>query len=188
MTSDPARLASVPLLALLGALGVAAPAAARPFYIIHNTPNALTLLDPKSVQTLSGGPVRRATTITIQRSLTADGPAQPGYVRTLVDHDCERQQARWVRLSVFSRDGALVVEEANRQTAWTTPATTSETYASLRYACGQQTGYAVISADSIGHVVSAVMEGWTARAAQAAKAPPAKAPAKAPPAVKTPTR
>jgi hypothetical protein len=142
------------------AAAVAGSAMARPFYVIHSAAGSVTLLDPTSVQTLNGGPVRRAVTITVQRSLTTEGPAQPGYVRTLVDHDCERQQARWVKLSVFSRDGVLIVEEANRQTLWTAPAATSETFASLRYACGQETGYAVISGDSIGHVVSAVMESW----------------------------
>jgi hypothetical protein len=146
--------------AAICALGMAGTAQARPFYVIHSGPGAVTLLDPTSVQTLNGGPVRRAITITVQRSLTADGPPQPGYIRTLVDHDCERQQARWVRLSVFSREGVLLVEEANRQSAWTAPAASSESFASLRYACGQATGYSVISGDSIGAVVSAVMQSW----------------------------
>lgn len=153
-----ARPSRLLLATSVAALGIAAPATARPFYVIHSAPGAMTLLDPASVQTLHGGPVRRAVSITVQRSLTAEGPPQPGYVRTLVDHDCERQQARWVKLSVFSRDGTLVVEEANRQTAWTFPAAASELHASLRYVCGQGGGYSVISGSSIGHVVSAVMQ------------------------------
>jgi hypothetical protein len=144
------------------AVSLGSAAQARPFYVIHTAPGAMTLLDPASLQTLGGGVVRRATTITVQRSLTAEGPPQPGYVRTLVDHDCERGQARWVKLSVFSREGVLLVEETNSRSGWSAPAANTETLASLRYACGQGGGYSVISAESIGHVVSAVMQGWSA--------------------------
>jgi hypothetical protein len=151
------------LAVLLAVSAIASGTVARPFYVIQSGPSAWTLLDPASIKLINGGPVRRAITITIQRSLTGGTPSQPGYVRTLIDHDCERQETRLVSLSVYSQSAALLVEEANSRSAWMRPAAGTDGASTLRIVCSGGAGnQSVISGESIGHVVSAIMGAWQA--------------------------
>ncbi|WP_293682050.1 hypothetical protein, partial [uncultured Phenylobacterium sp.] len=81
-------------------LGTAAEAGS--FYVLSAGPDAWTIVDPASIETLPGSPVRRMWTVTVQRNILGEAPAQPGYVRALNEYDCAAQKLRWNRFTAFS--------------------------------------------------------------------------------------
>src|SRR5262245_61223918 len=101
----------LPFLSVLGmALAlVAQPAAARPFMLLRAGPDAWTLVDPRGIELPPGKPyMRRAFTVTVQKSILDGGDPQPGYVRKQNEYDCGASRYRWLKLSVFTRNGQEV--------------------------------------------------------------------------------
>jgi len=129
-------------------------------------PDAVTVIDPSTVERVEGQPlVRRAWNVNVKRSLVANGPAQPGYVRMQSDYDCGQRRVRWRTFSVYSRFGALVMQKDNEDETWTPAPDGSEEAASLRVVCHDDPGRSAIAAKSISQVVIGLMQAWDAEAA-----------------------
>jgi len=146
---------------------LAAPGAHAAIYaLIPAGPDAVTVIDPSTVERVEGQPlVRRAWNVNVKRSLVANGPAQPGYVRMQSDYDCGQRRVRWRTFSVYSRFGALVMQKDNEDETWTAAPDGSEEAASLRVVCHDDPGRSAIAAKSISQVVIGLMQAWDAEAA-----------------------
>jgi len=159
-----ARARRVLIAAGLGLLA-ASGARAAIYALIPSGPDTVTVIDPSTVERVEGQPlVRRAWNVNVKRSLVADGPPQPGYVRMQSDYDCAQQRVRWRTFSVYSRFGALVMQKDNDDEAWTPALEGSEGAASLRVVCHDDPGRSAIAAKSIGQVVIGLMQAWDAEA------------------------
>jgi hypothetical protein len=134
-------------------------AEARVFLVVRSGSDAWTVIDPQSVEQTAGSAVRRAVSVTIQKSIAEGGGVFPGYVRTISEYDCQRRVTRWRSLAVYDRLSRRLVARENDKSDWLTPAPGSEVYASLRMVCEGGSG-AVISADSVGQVVAALMQAF----------------------------
>lgn len=129
-------------------------------------------MDRASVEIPEQGLVRKASTVTVQRRLVG---GQPGYVRTLNDYDCDARRIRWRNFSVYSRLGVKVLSKNNdRPTDWAPAPSGSVEDATLRIVCEGGGGEAVVTANSLGAIVSGIMQGWDQALAQT---PPAVSPA-----------
>ena len=137
------------ILALAGACA-APPAHAAVFAMVRAQPDAITVMDPAAVETPPGAAnLRRAYSVTVQKSLVAEGPQQPGYVRTLNEYDCAARTLRWKSFSVYSRFGDLVIRKDNPAETWETPAAGSEGEASLRLVCDHANRWSAMAAGSL---------------------------------------
>ena len=146
-------------------LFVAWSAQAATYAIIPSGPDAMAVIDPSAAERVEGQPsVRRAWNVTVKRTLVAEGPAQPGYVRMQSDYDCAERRIHWRTFSVYSRFGALVMQKDNDDEAWTPAPDGSEGAASLRVVCHDDPGRSAIAAKSIGQVVIGLMQAWDAEA------------------------
>jgi hypothetical protein len=164
-------------------LAAATAAHAAIFDVIKSGPDMVTVINPQAVETLGDGKVRRVQTVSIQKSLLSNGPAQPGYVNTLNEYDCGAWRTRWRSFSVYSRFGELVLRKDNPDPAWAPIDGNAEAVASAHVVCdGHQSG-SVFAASSIGQLVIQMMQAWDVDAPPqpapaAAPAPPAPAPKK----------
>ena len=163
------------ILACGAAAALAAPAAARAavFVVLASTPDAVSLIDPATIQTLGPETVRRAWSVSVKRTLTSDGPPQPGYIRTLNDYDCATRQVRWRTFQVYSRFGDLVMKQDNRAPGWT-PTTDVEGASGLRVVCDHAAGASVVSGSSMAQLVLSLMQGWDPQPAAPLADPPPK--------------
>jgi surface-adhesin protein E len=142
----------------------AAGARAATFDIVRSGPDVVTLLDPTAVASVDGGKVRRAWSVTVQRSLVSDGPQQPGYVRILNDYDCAAWKIRWRSFLAYSRFGDLVMRKDNDDAAWTSIDENFESAAGARIVCQGREAPSVYTASSIGALVLSLMQAWDAAA------------------------
>lgn len=167
-------------LGLAAAIALSAGAAeARVFVVLRSPVEGWTLYDPATVENRPGGVVRRVSTITVRRSILDDGPPQPGYVRTLADYDCVQGQVRWQLLDAFARDGSLLVTQRNTEGSWRPVDPADDTQAVFRALCTNVRPTSIMSGETIGSIVSALMSAWDPPPAPPKK-PAAKAPARKP--------
>ena len=160
---------------------LAGPAEARVYHVLKSGADAWTVMDPQALERLPGTRILRGWSVTVQRSIHgAGGPLQPGYVRALYDYDCEFSLTRWRSLSIYSSTGVLLITDENKTPRWVSAAAQPETLAAWRVACSGGAGASVISADSIGQVVIALLRSFDPPPAPA----PAPAPASPPPSPK----
>jgi hypothetical protein len=125
----------------------------------------MVVIDPSTVERVEGQPsVQRAWSVTVKRSLVAEGPPQPGYVRMQSDYDCAKARIHWRTFSVYSRFGALVMQKDNDDEAWADAADGSPEAASLRVVCHADPGRSAIAAKSVSQVVIGLMQAWDAEA------------------------
>jgi hypothetical protein len=161
----------------VGLLG--APANAAVFAVIGSDTGVVTVMDPATVDV--AGATRRAWSVSVKRSLVAEGPPQPGYVRMLNEYDCAQQRLRWKTFSVYSRFGALVMKKDNADDGWSVPTPDSEGETGLKVACNADPGRGAIAAKSVSQVVIGLMQAWDAEAPmpplQTVQAPAKKKPA-----------
>jgi hypothetical protein len=170
------------LILALAAVGVCiAPAAGAASYaMVRAQPDAITVMDPAAVEISPGGDnLRRAYSVTVQRTLTSEGPQQPGYVRTLNEYDCATRRVRWKSFSVYSRFGALVIQKDNADDAWSPTPPGSEAEASTRLVCDRANKWAAVAATSLSQLVISLMQAWDEAAPLPPLQPVRKAPAKA---------
>lgn len=162
------RRAGAALSAAICAL-VAGAAHSAVYAVVRLETDVVTVMDPKTVETVAGADsLKRAWSVSIQSSLTADGPRRPGYVRTLNEYDCAARKVRWKSFSAYSRFGDLLVTKDNAEDAWTAPAEPhSEAAASLALVC-DGANRSAIAAGSIGQLVLTQMGVWD----EAAPLPP----------------
>lgn len=167
------------ILALAGAVaGAAAPVEAAVYAMVRAEPDAITVMDPAGVETVSGSDsLRRAYSVTVQKSLVSGAPQQPGYVRTLNEYDCAARQVRWKSFSVYSRFGDLVIHKDNASDAWQSIAPGSEAEASTRLVCDHANRWAAVAAASVSQLVIRLMQAWD----EAAPLPPLQPVKPAPP-------
>lgn len=130
-------------------------ALARSFVVLHLPDGSWTLIDPATIE--ADGPIRRTWTVTVRRNILDNGPPEPGYVRTLNEFDCARGVTRWRRFSAFSRTGSALVNQENKSSDWGSANSSTEAVVALRVVCGTSSGDAVISAESIGPAVVALL-------------------------------
>jgi hypothetical protein len=153
------------LVAAGAGLLIASQAQAAIYAVVPSGPDAVAVIDPTAVERVDGQPfVRRAWNVTVKRSLVAEGPPQPGYVRMQSDYDCAQQRVRWRTFSVYSRFGALVMKKDNDDEAWVPAPDGSEEGASLRVVCHDDPGRSAVAANSISQVVIGLMQAWDAEA------------------------
>jgi hypothetical protein len=155
-------------LAILGAC--AAPMAEAAVYaMVREQPDAITVMDPAAIETTLGADsLRRAYSVTVQKTLTSEGPQQPGYVRTLNEYDCAQRRVRWKSFWVYSRFGDLVIHKDNADDAWSAAPAGSEAEASTRLVCDHANKWAAVAAGSISQLVISLMQAWD----EAAPLPP----------------
>ncbi|HEY0435132.1 MAG TPA: surface-adhesin E family protein [Phenylobacterium sp.] len=168
-----------PALAALCALAAASGARATVFAVIRQTPNEVVVMDTTAVETTAEG-MRRAWNVSVQKTLGAGGPPQPGYIRTLNEYDCAERRMRWRSLAIYSRFGAQLVKKDNPDTGWNPAADGGEADAGLRVVCDGVAGGSVVSAPSVSKLVIGLMQVWDE--AQAPPLPPAAEPEPPPPA------
>ena len=118
-------------------------------------------MDPAAVAAAPGGRLRAAV-VTVQRSIQTGGYPQPGYVRTLHEFDCARQESRWLSLIAFARDGSTLVKDQNPRPNWLAPPRSSDADVALRALCNGGGGFSVVTGASMGQLVAALMQGWDA--------------------------
>ena len=101
----------------------------------------------------------------MQKNLVSGGPQQPGYVITQNDYDCVQWAIRWTGFSVYSRFGVLFLHKDNPDPAWTAIDNQNfEAAAGFRVVCDGRGVGRVYSADTLGHLVLALMQAWDAAA------------------------
>ncbi|THD57235.1 surface-adhesin E family protein [Phenylobacterium sp.] len=159
------------LILALAALGACvAPAAEAAVYaMVRAEPDAITVMDPAAIETTPGSDsLRRAYSVTVQKTLTSEGPQQPGYVRTLNEYDCAQRKVRWKSFWVYSRFGDLVIHKDNVDGTWSPTPAGSEAEASTRLVCDHANKWAAVAAGSISQLVIGLMQAWD----EAAQLPP----------------
>ncbi|MEW5685233.1 MAG: surface-adhesin E family protein [Pseudomonadota bacterium] len=181
---------------LLALALIAAPAAARTYYVVQSGADSWTVMDPEGVERVGeGGAIRRAWAVRVQRNILSGNPPEPGYVRTLTEYDCQAQRTRWREFSAYSRSGKLLVSKVNPNPEWGPAAEAADIYAGYRVICETGGGGSVVSADSVAKIVISLMGSWDpppaplaplAGATPLTKTPAPKAPAAKAPAAKTP--
>ena len=167
-----------------GGLALAANGGAATYDVIHSSADTVTLLDPSAVEAGLGDHIRRARSISVQRNLVSGGPQQPGYVITQNAYDCTQWAIRWTGFSVYSRFGDVVLHKDNPDPAWTPIDNKNfEAAAGFRVVCDGRGVGRVYSADTLGHLVLALMQAWDIEAVL----PPVQ-PVAAPPPIKKAAR
>jgi hypothetical protein len=170
---------------------VASAADAAVYAMVSERPDSVTVIDPAEVETMPGAAgLRRAYSVTVQKTLTAEGPQQPGYVRTLNEYDCAGRAVRWKNFSVYSRFGDLVIHKDNAVATWSLASPGSEAEASMRLVCDHASDWGAVAATSLSQLVIGLMQAWDETAPlpplqpvkplAPAKKPAAQRPAKAP--------
>lgn len=160
------RISNAPLIAAVLAAGatMAAPSArAAVFAVIRSSDNEVVVLDPSAIETVEGG-FKRAWNVSIQKSLGAGGPQQPGYVRTLNEYDCGQRRMRWRNLAIYSRFGAEILKKTNPDTSWNPADGNGEEEAGLRVVCDGAGGGSVVAAPSVSKLVIGLMQTWDEQA------------------------
>jgi hypothetical protein len=171
------------VLTIAAAAALMAPGAAwaTAYSVLDSTPDAVTVVDPASAQTLGQTAVRQAWSITVKRVLTTGGPQQPGYVLTLNEYNCLSHQLRWRSFKAYSRFGDLVMKQDNPDPAWTPAPATGEGAYAMKAVCEGAGARSVISANSVSQLVLTLMQAWDSQAplppAQVPSDPPKKKPA-----------
>lgn len=166
------------VLACVGVGVACAPLARAAVYaVVRSEPGVVTVMDPAAVEPVEGRPaLRRAWSVSVQKTLISGGPQQPGYIRTLNEYDCAARKIRWKSFFVYSRFGASVMQKDNDDEAWNTGAPGSEAEAALRLVCDRSNRWSAIASQSIGQVVITLMQAWDAEASlparRIAQAPP----------------
>jgi hypothetical protein len=141
----------------------AATPAPRPttiIYVMRRTEDSWSLLNPSAIETVPGGNVRRAYTVTVRRNLLNGGPPQPGYVRTLHEFDCAEYKFRWRTFTVFNRFGVAVIKQDNPDAAFVPMNRGSEEQSTFRTVCDGAEGGSVVAAPSMGQLVIGLMQAW----------------------------
>lgn len=157
-----AKLTLATLIAAALALLPTAPAVAGSYYIVATTPSSLSIVDPAAVQRLDGRVV--APTITIQKSITAEGAPRSGYVRTVNEYDCAEQRSRWVRFTLYDRSGVALLTQRNEQIYRAAPKDGSDEARTLALLCGRGgREVSVVSAQSLGDLIITIFAGWDAQ-------------------------
>jgi hypothetical protein len=158
------------ILALTASNACAASAADAAVYaMVSERPEAVTVIDPAEVEVVPGaGGLRRAYSVTVQKTLTAEGPQQPGYVRTLNEYDCAGRTVRWKSFSVYSRFGELVIHKDNAAETWSPMSPSAEARASMRLVCDHANDWDAVAAPSLSQLVIGLMQAWD----EAAPLPP----------------
>jgi hypothetical protein len=147
------RITAVALAAVMAASTCQAATAAA---IVRSGPDGWTLIDRTGIEVASAS-VRTAAVVTVKRDLVG---GRPGYARTVSDYDCASRKVRWRTFSVYSRVGAKVLTRDNdRATEWTIVPPRSDEELAMRVVC-QGGGEAVISAESLGAIVLAIIQSW----------------------------
>jgi len=166
------------ILALIASGACAAPAAEAAVYaIVGERTDAVTVMDPAAIEvTPDAASRRRAYSVTVQKTLTAEGPQQPGYVRTLNEYDCAARMIRWKSFSVYSRFGDLVIHKDNADETWGPTPPGSEADASTRLVCDHANSWGAVAAPSLSQLVISLMQAW-----DEAAPPPTPAPSVTPP-------
>ena len=157
-------------LTLAGAGLATAPASqAAVFAMVRAEPDTITVMDPAAVEPVPGADnLRRAYSITVQKTLVSEGPQQPGYVRTLNEYDCAARMVRWKSFSVYSRFGDLVIHKDNADQTWSPTPPGSEAEASTRLVCDHANKWSAVAATSLSQLVISLMQAWD----EAAPLPP----------------
>jgi hypothetical protein len=147
-------------------------------YVIRRTEDAWTVMDPAAIETIPGGPIRRAYSVTVRRNLLNGGPPQPGYVRTLNEFDCDAMKFRWRNFTIYNRFGSVVVKQENADPAFGALGRGSEEEDVFRTVCDGGGGGSVVAAPSLGLLVIGLMQGWdeAAMAGAMSQLPPAPEP------------
>lgn len=130
------------------------------FYVLQAGPDAWTVLDPDAIEKTPGSQVRKAWSVRVQRNILSGDPPQPGYVRTLMEYDCETERTRWREFSAFSRAGGLLVKKVNPTPDWGSAIDAYDTYVGYRIICEGIGGGSVVSADSVAKIVINLMGSW----------------------------
>lgn len=156
----PARPSTTAILAFGAVLAAGAAARAASYDVIHAGAESISLLDPAAIETVGDGRTRRVQIVRIQKSILSEGPKQPGYVATGSDYDCTQWRFRWRGVSAFSRAGERLVHRDNEDPAWIPIAGDDEATGAARIVCDGQASGSVYVADSLGHLVSALMQAW----------------------------
>jgi hypothetical protein len=150
----------LPIAAAALITGAIAPAArAAVFAVIRSSANEVVVLDPSAIETVDGG-FKRAWNVSIQKTLGAGGPQQPGYVRTLNEYDCAQRRMRWRNLAIYSRFGAEILKKENPDTSWNPAEGNGEAEAGLRVVCDGAGGGSVVAAPSVSKLVIGLMQAW----------------------------
>ncbi len=171
-----ARLNSLaPAVAVVALGALTSGARAATFEVIRSTPDTVTMVNRSAIEAAGDGAVRRVQVVTVQRSLSADGPPQPGYVNTLTEYDCGAWRSRWRSFSVYSRFGDLILHKDNPDPAWASMYGNVEAEAGGRVVCEGRENGEVYAAPSIGQLVIQLIQAWDP---QGAAAPPPAAPKK----------
>lgn len=139
---------------------VAAPAAARTFYVVQSGAEGWTVMDAQGVEDVPGTAFKRAWTVRVQRNILAGSPPQPGYVRTLTEFDCPAGRTRWREFTAFGRSGRTLVSKVNPQPEWGPADEAPDLLAAYRVVCEGVGGGAVVSADTVAKVVIGLMGSW----------------------------
>lgn len=155
------------LLAAVAALAGASTARAAVFAVVQSAPDAVTVIDPSTIETLETG-LKRAWSVSIRKALGAGGPPQPGYVRTLNEYDCGQRRIRWISLSIFTRFGQQLVQENNPSRDWKPAPRLGESDDGVRAVCDGVDELGEVSAPSVSKLVIGLMQTWD----EAAPLPP----------------
>lgn len=167
----------------LALLALAPKAWAGAYAIVRSQPDTITVMDPAGVEPVPGNDrLRQAWSVSVQRNLVSGGAPQPGYVRTLSQYDCAGRTVRWKSFAAFSRFGAPLMSQENKDDGWKPVAANSEEDAAIRLVCDRQNRWAAVSAQSLSQLVLSLMQAWDPQPA----APPDPAPP--PAAVKGPAK
>jgi hypothetical protein len=168
-----------PMLTLACAGLLAASAARAAVYaVVRWEPDVVTVIDPAAIEPVTGSDnLRRAWSVSVQKTLVSDGPQQPGYVRTLNEYDCAARKIRWASFFVHSRFGALVMHKDNDAPAWNPAAPKSEAEVAMRLVCDRSNRGSAMAAQSLSQLVIAQMRAWD----EAAPLPPLQPVAERPP-------
>lgn len=136
--------------------------------IIQSGAEHWLLLDPATIEATPHPGVRKAWTVAVQRRLLSGRSGQAGYVRTLNHYDCLSRRIWWRSFSVYSQNGAPLLKKDNDTVDWAPAPSGSVEDATLRIVCEGGGGEAVVTANSLGAIVSGIMQGWDQPGAPAA--------------------
>jgi hypothetical protein len=147
-------------LAIAG-LAVAPASQAAVFAVVRAEPDTITVMDPAAVEAVPGAVnLRRAYSVTVQKTLSAEGPQQPGYVRTLNEYDCAARTIRWKNFSVYSRFGDLVIHKDNVEQTSNQAPQGVEAGVSMRLVCDHASPSSAVAATSLSQLVIGLMKAW----------------------------
>jgi hypothetical protein len=178
----PLRFALAPAAAIVLA---AAPACAATYSVVAWTPDTWTVVDPAAAEILANG-VKRLFSITVQKSISPTGVPTPGYVKTLSEYDCQRNQSRWVEFTLYDRSGAAMTKQKNPDPRWSAPASGADAGSTLTLLCNPYgaVGVPTVFAPSLGDLVIRLFARWDEQTGPPRSDPPTAPPASAAPGAK----